>query len=95
MFIQKLKREVATLRDIIYHRLYYKPSEEKDIINQFHKLYYDSYILNKTWGIHRGWALPLGNVLLIFGFIRNLFLILSETILLSRLGLALGGSAYF
>jgi len=49
MLMQKIKRETATLRDILYHRLYYKPGSEQGIIDQFHKLYYDASNFGETW----------------------------------------------
>jgi len=33
----------------IYHRIYIAPNLEKDTIDQFHKLYYDSHIFGKTY----------------------------------------------
>lgn len=45
-----LKREINNLRYLIYHRVYINPKLEKNIVDQFHKLYHDSHILNKTWG---------------------------------------------
>lgn len=38
------------LRNLIYHRVYIAPKLEKSIVDQFHKLYYDSHIFGKTWG---------------------------------------------
>lgn len=45
-----LRNEVKTLRGLIYHRVYISPKLEKNIVDQFHKLYYDSHIFGKTWG---------------------------------------------
>jgi len=42
--------EIKILRYLIRNRVYIAPKLEKDIINQFHKLYYDSQLFNKTWG---------------------------------------------
>jgi len=49
MLMQKFKREAANIRDILYHRLYFKPGGRQDVVDQFHKLYYDSAALDKTW----------------------------------------------
>ena len=46
--LQLLKDEVKTLRGLIYHRVYIAPKLEKSIVDQFHKLYYDSHIFGKT-----------------------------------------------
>lgn len=45
-----IKNEIKILRNIIYYRIYIAPKEERNIVDQFHKLYYYSNILNKTWG---------------------------------------------
>lgn len=47
--IKLAKKEVKTLRDLFYQRIYISPKLEKDIIEQFHKLYYSSHVFGKTW----------------------------------------------
>ena len=54
MIVKKLlrliKSELKLLRYCIYHRIYINPKLEKDILDQFHKLYYDSAnMFGKTW----------------------------------------------
>lgn len=49
MFKGKLRREIEILKILLRRRLYIDPKLEKNIVNQFHKLYYDSFFLNKTW----------------------------------------------
>ncbi len=46
--LRSIKREAKLLRRIIYHRLYINPKVEGNIVDQFHKLYYYSYMLGKT-----------------------------------------------
>ncbi|MFH1943878.1 MAG: CmcI family methyltransferase [bacterium] len=46
----KLKNELKTLRNIIYHRIYISRKTEKNNVDAFHKLYYDTHIFGKTWG---------------------------------------------
>jgi cephalosporin hydroxylase len=48
--LQLLKNEVKRLLSGIYHRIYIDSKLEKSIVDQFHKLYYDSHIFGKTWG---------------------------------------------
>ncbi len=49
-----IKSEIKLLRKIIHHRIYSRfyviTNSEKDIVNGFHKLYFDSADFGKTWG---------------------------------------------
>ena len=42
-----LKNEMKTLRDLVHHRIYISSKTEKNIVEQFHSLYYDSH--SQTW----------------------------------------------
>lgn len=44
-----LIREIATLRRLIYHRIYINPELERSIVDQFCKLYVECPISGKTW----------------------------------------------
>ena len=44
-----LKRELTTLKRIVLHRILISPKTEKDVIDQFHQLYYHSAYFGKTW----------------------------------------------
>jgi cephalosporin hydroxylase len=48
-FLQLLKNGVKILLNLILHRIYITPQQEKSIVDQFHKLYYDSHHFDKTW----------------------------------------------
>jgi len=48
-FLRRLKNEVTILQKIIYHRIYISHKLEKNIVDQFHKLYYDAYIFGEAW----------------------------------------------
>jgi cephalosporin hydroxylase len=48
-FLRRLKNEVMTLRKVIYHRIYISHKLEKNIVDQFHKFYYDAHIFGGTW----------------------------------------------
>lgn len=47
--LRVLKRELKTLRDLVYHRLYISRKLKTGIIDQFHTLYYESDIFHKTF----------------------------------------------
>lgn len=49
-FLLAVKKEINALRYLIRHRMYVSAKTEKDIVEQFHKLYYDSHIFRKAWG---------------------------------------------
>jgi len=48
--LPRLKIELKKLRNVIYRSLYLNPKLEKNVVGQFHKLYYDSFNFDKTWG---------------------------------------------
>lgn len=45
-YLEFLKRQIKTLGDLIYRRDYIATKLEKEVLDRFHKLYYDS----QTWG---------------------------------------------
>src|SRR5947209_4289780 len=94
MLIHKIKREIATLRDIAYHRLYYKPRSEKGVIDQFHKLYYDSHIFNKTWSNTWWMGVPVGKCPFDLWTYQELIFAVKPDLIIET-GTCYGGSAYF
>jgi len=48
-FLQSLKNKAKTLRNLLYHRAYITPESEKNIVDQFHKLYYNSQAWGGSW----------------------------------------------
>lgn len=49
-FLALIKNEATVLRNLIYQRIYLSAKLEKNIVENFHKLYYDSRVFGKTWG---------------------------------------------
>ena len=47
--ILRLLRERKALKHLMYRRLYARPEWTKAIVDQFHKLYYDSQMFGGTW----------------------------------------------
>ena len=45
-----LRREARTLKLLLYRNLYVRPRVQKDIVNSFHKLYYDARLFGGTHG---------------------------------------------
>ena len=94
MIFQKLKREAATIRDIIYHRLYYKGGTERDLIDQFHKLYYDSSSFNKTWKNTWWMGVPVGKCPFDLWIYQELIYEIKPDLIIET-GTCFGGSAYY
>lgn len=44
------KNNIRILLGLIAHRIYISPKLEKSIVDQFHKLYYNSRLFGKNWG---------------------------------------------
>uniref|UniRef100_A0A7C4U6Z2 Cephalosporin hydroxylase n=1 Tax=candidate division WOR-3 bacterium TaxID=2052148 RepID=A0A7C4U6Z2_UNCW3 len=47
--ISYIKNRINLIERIFYLRIYINPKLEKNIVNLFHRLYYDSYLFNSTW----------------------------------------------
>jgi cephalosporin hydroxylase len=48
--LRKILSKLALVQRQILHRFYIGPTKERDVIQEFHKLYYYSNIAGKTWG---------------------------------------------
>jgi cephalosporin hydroxylase len=92
--IQKVKREIEHLRDVLYYRLTFDSRSEQTVTNQFHKLYFDSHAVGKAW-ISSSWmGVPLHkcptDLLTYQEIIYEV-----EPDLIVETGTLLGGSAYY
>jgi cephalosporin hydroxylase len=47
--LSKIKSKLALAQRQILHRFYIGPQKERDVIQEFHKLYYYSNVAGKTW----------------------------------------------
>ncbi len=45
-----LKSELLAIRSLIYRRLYMSKRKENKVVDDFHTLFYDSFLFSKTWG---------------------------------------------
>lgn len=48
--LHALKKKAKKLRDFLFPRVYINTRLEREIVDQFHKLYYDSKKFGKSWG---------------------------------------------
>lgn len=93
-FLRLLKNEVKTLRTLIHHRIYINPKLEKSIVDQFHKLYYDSPMFGKTWGNTFWFGTPIMKCPLDLWIYQEIIFEVKPDIII-ECGTAQGGSALF
>jgi cephalosporin hydroxylase len=94
-FIRKLKVEgVRTLKNI-QHRLYFSPSARAEYIEQFHKLYYDAYIENKTWGNTWWMGVPVRKCPLDLWLYQEMIFQLKPDVIIESGTMAGGSALYF
>ena len=48
--IKKIIYEIKILRWLIYNKIYISNKSEQEVVDNFHKLYYNSVLFGKTWG---------------------------------------------
>ena len=97
--ISRIKTELKRLRNIVHNRIYISPKLKKDIVDQFHKIYYepvhweDGPIFNTFWLGVQTLKCPLDLWIyqeIIFELIRN-----NKPLVIIETGTHLGGSALF
>jgi len=93
-FLNLLKGELRVLRNLIYHRIYIDSKLEKNIIDSFHKLYYDSNIFGKTWKDTFWLGVPIAKCPLDLWICQEIIFELKPDIII-ECGTAYGGSALF
>jgi len=93
-FLYLLKNEVKTLRNIIHHRFYINPKLEKNIVDHFHKLYYDSKMFDKTWGNTFWLGVPIEKCPLDLWIYQEIIFEVKPDVII-ECGTAYGGSALF
>src|SRR5438045_3390452 len=92
--IQKIKTELRALRYSLYHRLAFSAKSEKDLIDGFHKLYYDSAVFGKTWANTNWLGAQVGKCPLDLWMYQEIIYRLKPDLIIET-GTYYGGSAYF
>src|SRR5437763_680907 len=46
---EPVRRQVQLFLMLLHRRAYTSPRTQREIIDSFHRLYYDSYVFDKTW----------------------------------------------
>jgi len=92
--MQKMKREIEHLRDVLYYRITFDSSSEQAIMNQFHKLYFDSHAVGKAW-ISSSWmGVPLHKCPTDLLTYQEIIYEVGPEVIVET-GTLLGGSAYY
>lgn len=94
MFKGKLRRELEIIKILLRRRLYINPKVEEKIVTKFHKLYYDSFFLNKTWGNTKWLGIRTQKLPLDLWTYQEIIFDLRPDIILET-GTASGGSALY
>jgi cephalosporin hydroxylase len=93
-FLQLLKNEVKILLTLIHHRIHITLQQEKSIVDQFHKLYYDTHIFGKTWSNTFWLGIQTAKCPLDLWIYQEIIFELKPDIIIES-GTAEGGSALF
>jgi cephalosporin hydroxylase len=91
---QVVKNQVRILRNLIYHRVYVSSGEEQEIVDRFHRFYYDLQAFGKTWA-NTPWLGVQTSKLPFDLFIYQELIFQVRPDLIIECGTALGGSALF
>lgn len=94
MLLNRLKIEIKKLRDLILRRVYISKSQENDVINRFHKLYYESYLLGGTWETTRWMGYSVRKCPLDLWIYQEILFEVKPDIII-ELGTCRGGSTLF
>lgn len=89
-----LRNHVKTLKHLIYNRFYITPELEKNIVDQFHKLYYDSYLFDKTWSNTFWLGIPIQKCPLDLWIYQEMIFEIKPDVII-ECGTANGGGALF
>jgi len=92
--IQKVKREIEHLRDVLYYRFTFNSSTEQAITNQFHKLYFDSHAAGKAWMSSTWMGVPLHKCPTDLLTYQEIVYEVEPDVIIET-GTLLGGSAYY
>lgn len=89
-----LKNQVKVLQHLIYNRFYITPELQTNIVDQFHKLYYDSYLFGKSWSNTFWLGLPTQKCPLDLWIYQEMIFAIRPDVII-ECGTANGGSALF
>src|SRR5206468_11839449 len=89
-----IKNQFKVLKHLIYNRFYITPELQNNIVDQFHKLYYDSYLFGKSWSNTFWLGLPTQKCPLDLWIYQEMIFNIRPDVII-ECGTANGGSAFF
>ena len=89
-----IKKELTALRDLLHNRILVSPSVEADVVRDFHKLYYNSYLFSKGFANTKWFGIPTLKCPLDLWLYQELIVDLRPHVLIET-GTCNGGSALF
>lgn len=92
---EKVRREIVSFYSRMLFRLSFSPKSEKAIVEQFHKLYFDSYLRGRATWMSTSWmGVPLRKCPMDVWTYQELLYELTPDVIVET-GTLLGGSAYY
>jgi cephalosporin hydroxylase len=92
--MQKVRREVSTLRDILYYRLRFDAASESRVTSRFSELYFHSHVLGKSWGSTSWMGIPVYKCQTDLWTYQELIYEVTPDVIIET-GTSLGGSAHY
>jgi cephalosporin hydroxylase len=89
-----LKKEIKTLRNLLYNKIYINPKLKEDIVTRFHKLYHDSHMFGGTWSNTFWMGVPISKCPMDLWIYQEIIFKLKPDVII-ECGTAEGGSALF
>lgn len=89
-----ISNELKTLQSLIRHRIYVSPKSEREVVNSFHKLYYNAITFDRTWGRTFWLGIPTLKCPLDLWIYQEMIQELRPDVVIES-GTAYGGSALF
>lgn len=89
-----ISRELQNFLDLYKRRIFISSADERQIVNQFHKLYYNAALFNKTWKSTRWFGVPTQKCPLDLWIYQEILYKVRPDIIIET-GTAAGGSTLF
>jgi cephalosporin hydroxylase len=93
-FLQWMNPNRSLLRWLIFQRIYANPKVKRDIVDRFHKFYYDYYAFGETWGNTRWLGVPIQKLPFDLIVYQEMIYEIRPDLIIET-GTASGGSALF
>jgi cephalosporin hydroxylase len=92
--MQRVRREVSTLRDILYYRLRFDSASENRVTRRFSEIYFHSHVLGKSWESTSWMGVPVYKCPTDLWTYQELIYEVTPDVIVET-GTSLGGSAFY